>query len=94
MSKYDFQVERSNDSEMSSAIREFYSGSTILITGGTGFLGKLIVEKILRTCQNIERIYLIMRDKNGQNAEERMETYFGEEVTVAFRSDGFYSRDF
>lgn len=65
---------------MTSTIQDFYNGSTILITGGTGFLGKLIVEKLLRTCRNIERVYLMMRDKNGQSVEERMELYFKEEV--------------
>lgn len=65
---------------MTSSIEEFYDGTTILITGGTGFLGKLIVEKLLRTCKNINKIYLILRDKNGQSVEERMESYFKEEV--------------
>lgn len=31
-----------------SQIEKFFSGSTVLLTGGTGFLGKLIVEKLLR----------------------------------------------
>lgn len=67
---------------MTSTIQEFYDGTTILITGGTGFLGKLIVEKILRSCLYIDRIYLMMRDKNGQSVEERMESYFKEEVNI------------
>lgn len=29
-------------------IGETFNGRTILITGGTGFLGKIIVEKLLR----------------------------------------------
>lgn len=63
-----------------SDIQEFYSNTTILITGGTGFLGKLLVEKLLRSCQNINHIYLMMRNKNGFTAKERMENYFEDQV--------------
>lgn len=31
-----------------SNIQKFFSGATVLLTGGTGFLGKLMVEKLLR----------------------------------------------
>ena len=29
-------------------IRDFYAGKSILLTGTTGFLGKVVLEKILR----------------------------------------------
>lgn len=29
-------------------IKEFYAGKTILITGVTGFVGKVVLEKIIR----------------------------------------------
>lgn len=31
-----------------STIQRFYAGSKIFITGGSGFIGKLIIEKIFR----------------------------------------------
>ena len=31
-----------------SDIQKFYENSNVFITGGTGFLGKLIIEKLLR----------------------------------------------
>ena len=31
-----------------SQIQKMFAGSTILLTGGTGFLGKLMVDKLLR----------------------------------------------
>jgi nucleoside-diphosphate-sugar epimerase len=36
-------------------------GKTVLLTGGTGFLGKVIVERLLRCAPDIERIYLLIR---------------------------------
>lgn len=32
-----------------SQIQKLFSGSSVLLTGGTGFLGKLVVEKLLRS---------------------------------------------
>jgi FlaA1/EpsC-like NDP-sugar epimerase len=40
-------------------VREFYEGKTLLITGATGFLGKALVEKVLRALPEVRRIYLL-----------------------------------
>lgn len=48
-------------------ISEFYSGKSILITGATGFCGKVLVEKLLRDCGGLEKIYVVAREKkNGE----------------------------
>ena len=55
-------------------INEFYSDKTILLTGGTGFLGipltqfhiflgKVVLEKILRSLPTIKKIYLAITPK-------------------------------
>lgn len=31
-------------------IKEFYAGKNVLLSGCTGFLGKVVLEKLLRTC--------------------------------------------
>lgn len=48
---------------MGLGIREFYAGKTLLITGATGFVGKVILEKILRTSPNFRQIYVMIREK-------------------------------
>uniref|UniRef100_A0A7M5TZT8 Fatty acyl-CoA reductase n=1 Tax=Clytia hemisphaerica TaxID=252671 RepID=A0A7M5TZT8_9CNID len=59
-----------------SNIAQFYDGRSIFLTGGTGFIGKVIVEKLLRSCPNINTIYFLVRPKKGKTCEERMDSIF------------------
>ncbi|HEX5701561.1 MAG TPA: SDR family oxidoreductase, partial [Rubrobacter sp.] len=52
---------------------EAYEGKRILLTGGTGFLGTALVEKILRSLPDIGRLYLVIRPHRGKSAAERFE---------------------
>lgn len=54
------------------SIPEFYNGRSIFITGGTGFMGKVLVEKLLRSCPGIKNIYLLIRPKRGQEINLRL----------------------
>lgn len=67
------QSERAKAGEGQSPIRQFYRGRSIFITGATGFIGKVLVEKIARCCPEIERMYLLLRPKRGMNPQERLE---------------------
>lgn len=49
-----------------------YSGKSIFITGTTGFVGKVILEKYLRCLPFVKHIYLLIRgNKNFPDARER-----------------------
>lgn len=54
-------------------IAQFLQDKTILVTGATGFLAKIFVEKILRTQPNVKKIYLLLRAKDAKSAEKRLQ---------------------
>lgn len=61
-------------------LMDFYRDSVLLITGGTGFLGKILLQKLLPTFP-IKRIYLLVRKKNTQSVEERLEEFYQDSVS-------------
>ncbi|KAL0122070.1 hypothetical protein PUN28_007089 [Cardiocondyla obscurior] len=58
---------------MTSRVTEFYNGKSVFITGGTGFVGVCLIEKLLRCCPDIGNLYLLMRPKKGKQITERLE---------------------
>ncbi|KAK7341979.1 hypothetical protein VNO80_24920 [Phaseolus coccineus] len=52
---------------------EFFKGKTILITGTTGFLGKVLLEKILRTQPQVHKLYLLVRAETIDLAAQRFQ---------------------
>lgn len=55
-----------------SAIQEFFKNKSIFITGATGFLGKTLIEKLLRSCNELNKIYILIRHKKGKTPSERL----------------------
>nr|CAD7460311.1 unnamed protein product [Timema tahoe] len=57
-------------------IQEFYRDCSVLITGGTGFMGKTLIEKLLRSCPSLKQVYIIIRSKKGKDVDTRVEEIF------------------
>ncbi|KAI5013874.1 hypothetical protein ZWY2020_051269 [Hordeum vulgare] len=76
-------------------ISGYFKDKSILITGSTGFLGKLLVEKILRVQSDVKKIYLPVRAADAAAAQQRVETeVVGSELFGLVRQkhgDGFES---
>lgn len=53
-------------------IKDFYCNEAVFITGASGFIGKALVEKVLRTCSGVKTVYLLMRPKKGQTPDNRI----------------------
>lgn len=67
-----------------SEVRAFYSGKNFFITGGTGFVGLCLIEKILRTIPDAGRLYLLMRPKKGKDISQRLEEFPTNPVSAIF----------
>ncbi|XP_061396164.1 fatty acyl-CoA reductase wat [Musca vetustissima] len=65
-------------------IKDFYRNATILITGGTGFVGKVLIQKLLRTFE-VRRIYMLIRCKYNMTVEQRLQEYFNETIFDTIR---------
>ncbi|XP_054166808.1 fatty acyl-CoA reductase 1-like [Oppia nitens] len=65
---------------MISDICNFYSNKNIFITGATGLLGKVLIEKYLRACHGLDGIYILMRQKKGKSAKERSDEYISDPI--------------
>lgn len=53
-------------------INDWLDGKNIFITGVTGFLGKVLLEKLIRCVPTINRIYVLIRSKKEKSIEERL----------------------
>ncbi|KAF0912883.1 hypothetical protein E2562_019466 [Oryza meyeriana var. granulata] len=54
-------------------VAEFLGGKNFLITGGTGFLAKVLIEKILRTNPDVAKIYVLIKAKDSDAALKRLQ---------------------
>lgn len=48
-----------------------YAGKRVLMTGTTGFVGKVMLEKFLFSLSAVDKIYVLIRNKEGSNLSER-----------------------
>ncbi|XP_012090891.1 fatty acyl-CoA reductase 2, chloroplastic [Jatropha curcas] len=55
-------------------IVKFLGGKGFFITGATGFLAKVLIEKILRTAPDVGKIYVLIKAKNMEAAMARLKS--------------------
>ncbi|KAK1259033.1 Fatty acyl-CoA reductase 2 [Acorus gramineus] len=55
-------------------IVSFLKGKHLFITGATGFLAKVLVEKILRTVPDVGKIFLLIKANSNEAAMERLKS--------------------
>jgi fatty acyl-CoA reductase len=53
------------------SIVEHFSESAVLLTGASGYVGALVLEKLLR-CTNINAVYVMLRAKKGEDIQSRL----------------------
>ncbi|XP_063990570.1 fatty acyl-CoA reductase 1-like [Diachasmimorpha longicaudata] len=57
------------------SLAEWYESREILVTGVTGEVGRILLEKILRTLPNV-KLYTIVRSRDGLTKDERLKKIF------------------
>ncbi|XP_068142322.1 fatty acyl-CoA reductase wat [Drosophila tropicalis] len=67
-------------------VTDFYSNATVLITGGTGFVGKVLTEKLLRSF-GLRKIYMLIRSKDNMSVQERLQGFFNESIFNTMREE-------
>jgi alcohol-forming fatty acyl-CoA reductase len=68
-------------SELNS-VQKFYKDKTIFITGASGFMGKVLLEKLLYSCSELHEIVILMRPKRGKSEIERVADFVN--IPVSF----------
>ncbi|XP_067209365.1 putative fatty acyl-CoA reductase CG5065 isoform X2 [Linepithema humile] len=59
-----------------SEIQSYYKDKTIFVTGASGFMGKVLLEKLLYCCSEIDKIYILIRSKKGHSIDTRLSNIF------------------
>lgn len=58
-----------------SSVKGFYKDKSIFVTGVSGFMGKVLLEKILYSCSDVKQIFVLMREKRGKTGAERVKDF-------------------
>lgn len=80
------QAANSSETDVS-YISRFFAERSVFITGATGFVGKVLLEKILRSCSNVRTVYVLLRTKDGQDARQRLDELFMSQVFDKIRNE-------
>ncbi|XP_055599267.1 fatty acyl-CoA reductase wat-like [Uranotaenia lowii] len=55
------------------SIPDTFSGADVFITGGSGFMGKVLIEKLLRSCPGVGKVFVLIRERRGKTGSDRID---------------------
>eukprot|EP01080_Neovahlkampfia_damariscottae_P011278 gene11278-4090_t len=55
-----------------SSVTEAFHNKILFLTGCTGFIGKILIEKILYSLPSVKKIYILIRKKKNKTPQERL----------------------
>ena len=61
------------EAEASRRVADMFADQSVLVTGASGFLGKVLVEKLLYSAPGVKNIFLLIRPKRELNPKQRLE---------------------
>lgn len=77
--KFDNNTLSHLDKQQANKLSQFYAGKNILITGATGFVGKVCLVKIVRSLGDCGKVYVMLRSKRGMSPQQRFDKMLNEE---------------
>lgn len=70
--------------QISTPVKDFYRNKQIFLTGATGFLGQIIIEKLLRCCE-INKLFILIRNKKGKTWQQRIDDICADPVSFLLK---------
>ena len=70
------QHKMDDNNNQGGTVSQFYSEKCIFITGATGFMGKVLLNKLLHSCPMLESIYVLIRPKRNELPQGRLDKLF------------------
>lgn len=70
------------EDEVGTPLQEFLRGAHVLITGSTGFVGKIMLDKLIRSIPHLGHVYLLIRGKKGKSSKERFKELMNDRVST------------
>jgi len=64
------------NNNLSGEISRFYLEKCVFITGATGFMGKVLVHKLLDSCPGLDKLYVLIRPKRDVIPQLRLDKMF------------------
>ncbi|XP_046742043.1 fatty acyl-CoA reductase wat-like [Diprion similis] len=83
----DMMADPAPDNSGLQEVASFYANRNVLVTGGVGFLGSLLIEKILRSCPDVKTLFVLLRAKKGKSPEERLRLLFEDTMFDRLRKE-------
>jgi len=65
-------------------IPDYYKGRSIFITGASGLMGKVLIERLLYFCPELANIYMLVRPKRGKSVDTRIDEMQKLPVSTSF----------
>jgi len=72
--------------ENASSVSSFFAGKSVLVTGVSGFLGKMVLWKLLRDMPTCRTIHVLMRSRGASSADKRLQEILHREPFLSFGS--------
>ena len=73
-------------------IGQFYQGRSVFVTGATGFMGKVLVRKLLHSCSAVEKIYILIRTKRNVLPHDRLKVLLDSPLFKEFKGSAILKK--